>query len=254
VKQPPPLKHINFFEAEERSEKQSGLSLADVGTGNEEYQKEKKAKDDKFTKYLGEGSAETSTVKPWYWDNTTANKSVTPTDQIKIERRKEAADPLGSMKHYLDQTKKHHEKKEDLDNKEKKKKDIEHLRQERMKRELQEREKIAALVNQQSDSNAQSGSRDSKNSNFREQRSDSNNFRGQRNEFRGQRNDSSDFRGQRNDSRDFRGERNDFRGRRDFGNSRYRGSSNSDGQYGRRPPSTFQNSSFEGGSKLRDDY
>jgi len=155
-------KHINLFaELEEAEEREKIMAIASGGTKrevkkeaekNKEYEEEKKAKDDRYTVYLGGGS-ESDKTKPWY-ANSQGNEKAKVVElnttekekQRKIEKRKESIDPLNEMKQHLSQKKKkekHHEKSKSSDSS---KKSIEEMRKERLEREKMERERVNMIL------------------------------------------------------------------------------------------------------------
>jgi len=92
------LQHINFF-----SEFETGA--------NPEYEAEKKKDEEKRLKqlglatcYLGQGSAESMDVKPWYYEPN-QEPELTEQQKLKTERFKNRADPLSEMNKYLKEKK-----------------------------------------------------------------------------------------------------------------------------------------------------
>eukprot|EP00300_Choanocystis_sp_HF-7_P019355 c20311_g1_i2.p2 GENE.c20311_g1_i2~~c20311_g1_i2.p2 ORF type:complete len:193 (+),score=45.96 c20311_g1_i2:18-596(+) len=94
-----PNKHINFFEAEEKG-------VAGLPT-NEEYEAEKshekKKWEDKFTSYLGQGSNELASDKPFYLRPTGFEESKVESqkDLKRREARLRRLDPLTTMNDML---------------------------------------------------------------------------------------------------------------------------------------------------------
>ncbi|KXJ27337.1 leukocyte receptor cluster member 1 homolog [Exaiptasia diaphana] len=149
-----PPRHINFFQDIEEGLRQGS---------NAEYEAEKKAEQEKQEKaiglltYLGQSASEKHGEKPWYEKKNEQKKTEQERD-ARDSKRKEALDPLTTMKKYLtakedfekqkDKKHKKEHKKKKRKHKEKtsKKKSIEELRAERLKREQSERTREKALV------------------------------------------------------------------------------------------------------------
>merc|ERR1711988_22524 len=132
-------KHINFFEDLEKA----------ASTHNEEYMAEKREQEKrelmKYTTFLGQSAAESKAVKPWYYD--LSNQTRSEELQKKLEKRKDAQDPLLEMNKFISKTKKHREKQVKKSSKTQRcMSKFEKLRQERIERENAEKERIAKLL------------------------------------------------------------------------------------------------------------